>query len=427
MKKTLLFAVLLGLGAVTYSCNLDLFPETGYTEMNVPSQEDTETGVTTREDIRGQLDAMYDYMRGGMQTYWYQFITLADARADNAYGGNLGEPKVVAVEANRINSENEFPLNLWNYSMNAVDKANQVICNIDYVKENDPALTDTEYRQWLSEALCFRAYIWINMMYLFGEIPMLTVIPPAITSANIEEVYPLYFPPRVPQSQVGERIVADIEEYACLNAPDVNSADKFKISKGFAHGILARFYAMREFRDWDKVIDNCEAVEALGYALCDNYGDLWHYTPGDTGFANQNQKESIFEISWPAKTSGSWMWMMFYRNAYNPNDSFSWAKWCTPSRNIAAAYDAQDDEQRKAASIAWDECSWSFHYDKDNYAFMHKLPTNVTPIYIMRLADIYLLHAEALANTDQPGLAADYVDLVRGRADIALLTSAQRA
>jgi hypothetical protein len=122
------------------------------------------------------------------------------------------------------------------------------------------------------------------------------------------------------------------------------------------------------------------------------------------------------------------MWMMFHRNAYNPNDSFGWAKWCTPSRNITKAYDALGDVQRKNASIIYDACTWSFHYDKENYAFMHKVPTNVTPIYVMRLADILLLHAEALANTGNAGGAADIVDRIRTRAGVATkVTAAERA
>lgn len=141
-----------------------------YAENNTSGTGDSETAINTRELLEGQLTAMYNYMKGDLQTYWYQLITLAEARADNAYGGNMAETKVVSVESNHIDSDNEFASNLWNYSMNAVDYANQVICNIDLVKENDPSLTDKEYQEWLSEALCWRAYIWMNMMQLFGEI-----------------------------------------------------------------------------------------------------------------------------------------------------------------------------------------------------------------------------------------------------------------
>ena len=429
MKKIGIIAAVFALGLLCWSCDLDKYPEGSYTEGNVDdSGTDEDTAITTREALSGQLTAMYNYIKGdNMQNYWYQLITMADVRADNAYGGNMGEAKVVAMESNTVDSDNEFASTFWNYSMTAIDRANQVICNIDLVKEKDPALTETEYREWLSEALCWRAYVWINMMQLFGDIPMLTVIPPAINAENVEEVYPLYFPKRSTQAEIGAQIVKDIEEYACTNAPDVDATYKFKITKGFAHGVMARFYALRQFRDWSKVATHCEAVEKLGYTLCPNYGDLWKYTEGSAGMATQNTSESIFEVQWPNQTSGSWIYMMFHRNAYHPNDSYDWAKWCTPSRNITRAYDAEGDTERKNASIIYDRCLWSFHYSKDEYAFMHKFPTNVTPVYVMRLADIMLLHAEALANTNDPGGAADLVDQIRTRAKIATLSDAQRS
>ena len=169
-----------------------------------------------------------------------------------------------------------------------------------------------------------------------------------------------------------------------------------------------------------------DALEALG-ELEKIYGDLQQYPLEDIMFRNKNTPESIFEVQWTSQTSGSWMWMMFHRNAYVPGDSFSWAKWCTPSRNLTKAYDAEGDTERKNASVVYDECGWSYHYPSDEYAFMHKFPTNVTPVYLMRLAEIRLLHAEALANTDDPGGAADIVDEIRGRAGIGKLTAAQRA
>lgn len=424
MKKILSYAAVFSLVVAASSCSLEKFPETMYAENNTSGTGDAETAINTRELLEGQLTAMYNYMKGDFQNYWYQLIVLAESRADNAYGCP-GETKTMAVEQNQIDSDNEFAATMWNYSMNAADYANQVICNIDLVKENDPSLTDAEYKEWLSEALCWRAYIWINMMQLFGEIPMLTEIPPAINADNIEEVYPLYFPEREPIDTLRVQIVKDLE-YACQYAPDVDVANKYKITKGFAYGLAAKFYAMREFRDWTKVKSCCEAVEGLGYELCDSYEELWAFTEGDAGMAAQNTKESIFEVSWPNQSNGSWMWMMFYRNAYKPDDSFTWAKWCTPSRNLIAAFEAEGDTERMNASIRYDACGWSFHYPKDDYAFMYKCRTNVSPVYVLRLADILLLHAEALANLSDAGGAADLVDRVRERAHLPKLTSEQR-
>ena len=49
---------------------------------------------------------------------------------------------------------------------------------------------------------------------------------------------------------------------------------------------------------------------------------------------------------------------------------------------------------------------------------MHKCPTNVSSIILMRLGEIYLLHAEALAMTGNLQKATEYVNKIRNRAGI---------
>jgi hypothetical protein len=49
---------------------------------------------------------------------------------------------------------------------------------------------------------------------------------------------------------------------------------------------------------------------------------------------------------------------------------------------------------------------------------MHKVPTNATSIILMRLGEIYLLHAEALAMTGDLAGAATYVNKIRERAGL---------
>jgi hypothetical protein len=248
------------------------------------------------------------------------------------------------------------------------------------------------------------------------------VIPPSITAKNIEEVYPNYFPARTSVSGVYDQIIKDLD-YACQYAPDVDKSNKMLFSKAFAHGLLAEVYAEKDHQDWNKVIDNCKAVEDMGFSLVPRYGDLWGYNETD---ANRNTTESIFEITW-TRSNGNWLYMMFHRNAYNPEDSFSWAKWITPSRSLINAYESEGDTARMNASIVFDRCGWSSYYPSDNYAFMHKLPTNASSWIIMRLGEIYLLHAEALVMTNDLSGAAKYVDKIRERAGLADLKTAQLA
>lgn len=414
MKKIYTILALASL-IVLSSCELNLYPETGYSEGNVKVDDEAgESQYSTREDMKGLRDAMYSSWTKDIQEKGYlDWLVYAECRADNAYGGNPGTGELMAIEANKQDGENKNVVRDWDWYQGQVSNCNNIICNIDRIKEADPTMTDKEYREWKSEAYCWRAWNLFQMSYLWGDIPLVNTIPPAITAENIEEVYDAYFPGRTPIADIYAQIISELE-FACENAPDTDPANKHLFTKAFAHGMLARIYAEATARDWNKVAQHCAAVEGMGYKLVDDYAQMWAYDEAD---AVRNTSESIFEITW-SKSNGNWVWMMFHRNAYNPDDSYSWIKWITPSRDLIAAYDAEGDTERKNACIVYDEAIWSNYYPGDAYAFMHKVPTNASSIILMRLGEIYLLHAEALAMTGDLAGATEYVNKVRTRAGI---------
>lgn len=400
---------------VLSSCDLNLYPETGYNEGNVTVDEETnESQYSTREDMKGLRDAIYSSWTKDIQEKGYlDWLVYAECRADNAYGGNPGTGELMAIEANRQDGENKNVVRDWDWYQGQVSNCNNLICNIDRIKEADPTLTDKEYREWKSEAYCWRAWNLFQMSQIWGDIPLVNTIPPAITAENIEEVYDEYFPARTPIADIYAQMIEELT-YACENAPDTDPADKHLFTKAFAHGMLARIYAEKTAQDWNKVAEHCAAIEGMGYSLVDDYGQMWAYDEAD---AVRNTSESIFEITW-TKSNGNWVWMMFHRNAYSPNDNYSWIKWITPSRDLIAAYDAEGDTERKNGCIVYDEAIWSNYYPGNEYAFMHKVPTNASSIILMRLGEIYLLHAEALAMTGDLAGAAEYVNKIRTRAGI---------
>ncbi|MBQ7811175.1 MAG: RagB/SusD family nutrient uptake outer membrane protein [Bacteroidales bacterium] len=400
---------------VLSSCDLNLYPETGYNEGNVTVDEETnESQYSTREDMKGLRDAIYSSWTKDIQEKGYlDWLVYAECRADNAYGGNPGTGELMAIEANRQDGENKNVVRDWDWYQGQVSNCNNLICNIDRIKEADPTLTDKEYREWKSEAYCWRAWNLFQMSQIWGDIPLVNTIPPAITAENIEEVYDEYFPARTPIADIYAQMIEELT-YACENAPDTDPADKHLFTKAFAHGMLARIYAEKTAQDWNKVAEHCAAIEGMGYSLVDDYGQMWAYDEAD---AVRNTSESIFEITW-TKSNGNWVWMMFHRNAYNPDDNYSWIKWITPSRDLIAAYDAEGDTERKNGCIVYDEAIWSNYYPGNEYAFMHKVPTNASSIILMRLGEIYLLHAEALAMTGDLAGATEYVNKIRTRAGI---------
>jgi len=400
------------------ACTLDLTPITSYNESNVELADD-ESGNTsqynTRSDMEGLRNSLYNSWVKDIQEMGLEdWLVYSETRADNAYCGT-STPEIMALEGNKQDGTNKNIVRDWNWYQRQVSNANQIICNIDRIAEADATLSSAERDQWKAEAMIWRAFCFFRLTLLWGDAPMVLSIPPAINAANVEEVYPLYFPDRVPLEQVYTKLVEDLT-WAAQFAPKVNPANKMLMSDAFAKGLLARVYAENTpLRDWNKVAQYCNEVEGMGFSLEPKYADLWAYEPGDEGDARRNSPESIFEVQWVSKSSGNWVYMMYHRNAYNPNDSYSWAKWTTPSRNLIKAYQDEGDTERLNASVIWDSCGWSNYYDSENYAFMHKMPTNVSSILVMRLAEIYLLHAEALACTNDLSGAASYVNKVRER------------
>lgn len=421
MKKILNILAIASLFTLA-SCELDLMPKTGYNEGNVEVTENEEQ-YSTRTDMEGLRNSMYNsWLKDIQEKDYCDWLVYTEVRADNAYCGSPSTGEIADIEANVQDSDNKNIKRDWDWYLGQVSNANQIICNIDRVAAADPTLSDSECRQWKSEALIWRSYILFKMSYIWGDVPMVTTIPPAITAENIKEVYNEYYPARVPILDVYNAIIADLE-YASENAPAVDPSNKMLLSKAVACGLLARIYAEKTCQDWTKVSEYCQKVESMGFSLVENYGDLWAYDDDD---ATRNSSESILEVTW-SRDNGNWMWMMFHRNHYNPNDSYSWAKWVTPSRDLIAAYDAAGDTERKNASIIFDECSWSHFYPAERYAFMHKVPTNASSTIMMRLGEIYLLHAEALTMTGDLSGASAYVNKIRSRAKISELPASASA
>lgn len=413
MKRIYKLLTIVAVFSIT-SCELNLYPETGYNEGNVEVSEESGSQYNTRADIEGLRNQIYNDWAKGVQEYGYQdFLIYTECRADNAYcGTNTAE--IMTIEANKQDGENVNVTRDWDYYLGQMNNANQIICNVDSVMVKDPTLTQEEANEWSAEAKCWKAWALFQMSRLWGPVPVINTIPPAITSENVEDVYFEYFPPQETLETVYSQLVEDLE-FAIKYAPDVDHANKFVFTKAFAKGLLARIYAEEPIRDWNKVAELCSSIENdYGYKLCEDYGEMWAYDDTD---AVRNTSESIFEVQW-SRANGNWVYMMFHRNAYNPSDNYSWAKWVTPSRDLIEAYDAEGDTERKNVSIIIDECTWSNYYPNYEYAFAHKVPTNASSIILMRLGEIKLLHAEALACTGDLKGATDIVNEIRRRAGI---------
>lgn len=430
MKAKYIISGIAALSLITTSCDLDYDPVSDYSDVTEGTIENTEEEIIyqNRADAESALTALYEDFRGNQNYLQLDFLLIGDVHSDNAYAGTTGS-EVVDPATNDLNGTTLCVNRDWDYYMLQAAKCTKFIVGVASVADN--SLTSDEINTMRAQAEIMRAFIWFRMVRMWGNIPIITTVPKDITSENISESYESYFPAQNTEAEAYEYILKDLMD-GLQYAPDGNG-DKTRFSKDVARGLLAKVYAEKPVRDYSQVIRYVDELTQRGYALNPEYADLFAVDgPVKDGFTatmlKKNTPESILELHY-VSGSGNWADMMYGRRYADWDNSFSWAKWITPSRDLIAAFDKEGDTKRKEQTVVYYECAWSNYYPSDNYAFMFKVHSEFSNIYFLRYDDVLLLKAEALINGENPDLqgAADIIDQIRTRAGIAKLTTSEKS
>ncbi|MDR2533567.1 MAG: RagB/SusD family nutrient uptake outer membrane protein [Tannerellaceae bacterium] len=404
-------------------CSLDKDPISQYSEIILgESQGSDRIKYKTRAEMLTQYEAIYRRIKNDQGPQALNYFLLSEAHSDNAYGGTT-DNETIPMESNSLDATHGPTSNDWTDFMNEISYANRVICNIEAVP--DPALTPAERAQWMAEAKIFRALTMFEMARRWGNIPLVTSEGEDITAENIEEVYPQYFPAQSTINEAFAQIEKDLLE-ALPGAPD-NNGDKTRFSKAVARALLAKLYAEKPIRNYDKAIKYAdEVISDPGFALNESYADLFAMTDDNSDIRQRSTKESILEINY-FPGAGNWFTWLFGRNLSNWDEQFTWAKWVTPSRDLIAAYEKEGDTTRLNQTIVYYSCGWSYYYPAEKYAFIYKYRSSASSIIRLRLADIILIKAEALAGKNDIAGAASLVNQIRKRAGLPDLKPAATA
>jgi starch-binding outer membrane protein, SusD/RagB family len=195
--------------------------------------------------------------------------------------------------------------------------------------------------------------------------------------------------------------------------------NKARATKGAANALLAKVWAQRSDRDYAKVLEYANAVinSPAGYALLDNFEHLFdgnHY----------NNAESILEIQYIGGTEANWGPQLLLPPSLSGD---TWRKFVTPSHDLVNAFDAEGDVVRKNSTILFENAPWSDEFwsiaVNGSVPFAYKWKSasgwaSTNRQYIVRLADIILLKAEALNALGQFDAAADALNSIRERAGL---------
>jgi hypothetical protein len=297
----------------------------------------------------------------------------------------------------------------------------------------------------LAEARFIRAYAYYNLGLLWGDVPI------------IEDNTELISSPLVPKhlvNDVYQFIVNDLTFAAQNLPPAIGSGwERGRITTWSAQGLLAKVYlswsGLGQSGTRDQTLLNA-AKEAAGNVcknsgleLMEDYADLFKTE-------NNYNDEALFALRWDP-TTGGWLdgnMLQIYSPGGSEISADGQAGWygIRPSYDMYLLYSDDDTIRRKATFMLKDDYYPELNAAAGGYTFTgetgmkkHIIGTkkdNNVPIMtltssaehnaLLRLADVYLIYAEAILGNNSSTADADalmYFNKVRTRAGLQPVSS----
>lgn len=354
--------------------------------------------ATIESLLGGAYDNLYD------EYYTSDFLTNGDVAADNGYAGgdnaaNFGIDKFT-VSATNGNIKRD-----WGYLYTDIKNCNLILSLATNAVGNDRGLTEKRRDQIVAEASFLRAWHYFNLIRSWKEIPIITAVPTDLASMYVS---------KKPATEVYPFIIKDLEFALAHIEDDKPNTNKNLATKGAVNALLAKVYAQQPVPDWNKVVSYCDAVTAAGYDLVPDFATLFQVS-------GKNSVEAIWETAFDGVVHQNWVTGM--------NTPFMWGDWKKfniPSHAVVAAWDAEGDAVRKAASVKFVNVSWTDDYWAKTspvpVIFKYNDPDGKSDTYRLRYADILLLKAEALTELNKLDNSINgaqyYINKVRHRAKL---------
>ncbi|HPR85302.1 MAG TPA: RagB/SusD family nutrient uptake outer membrane protein, partial [Prolixibacteraceae bacterium] len=223
MKK--IFYFILFAAALFSSCSDDL-------DLQPISSATTETFYKSTNDFISGVNAVYN----DLKAYPDRLLNLSETRSDNLYAVSDGGVR----DWEGINSfhktiaANPYVSEAWLSDYNGIYRANVLL---DKLTTNGNVITDATLRKRLeAETKFLRAFYYFDLVRWFGKVPVIT------TPVSVAEALTI---PRSPVADVYTQIVSDLQ-FAVTNLPETYAtADKGRVTKFAAQGILALVYMTR--------------------------------------------------------------------------------------------------------------------------------------------------------------------------------------
>lgn len=339
--------------------------------------------ITSRDDVVRAINGTYAALQSAGY-YGRNFLVIGDLAADNLTwtGTTAGYNQ---IDNNSILSDNVIVEGIWSDIYSMISRANTVIEQIPAIEE----LSGQQAEEFLAEVYFLRALGHFDLVRLFGPVPIRT----SVAGMSDDDLNV----PRDPVDQVYELIFEDLT-FAASHLP--SRITRGKATQAAALALLARvnmhYYGITQQQQYltEAALQATRVIEDFNLELAPDYASL---------FDGSSNNESIFEVDFNEQDRNR-LAEYFFPTSLSGRREFA------PTSGLYNLYSAND--LRRDASIAID--------GGNLYAIKYNdIETGADNVYVLRLAEMYLIRAEANAimNTSMEQVRDD-VNRIRERADL---------
>jgi len=358
--------------AVFWSCDvLDHSPE-----LNITDDQAFVSGSSTQAALTGA------YSRLQANSYYGRdYVAFGYLSADNVeWSGSFNFYQ--QIDANQLTADNSTVTSTWGAIYSTINSANHIIAKAQSVE--DPAFGQAEKDRVQGEAYFIRALAYFDLARAWGGVPLVldyTRSPEdgeGIGRSTLEQTY--------------AQVLTDLELAEGLLADRV---DRNRATRHTVYALRSRLHLYLE--EWEEAEEYAtRAIEHPGYELVQSYSEF---------IQNKNSAESILELAYDNANRNN------HNGYFLPAGLGGRLEW-RPTKEFTDLVRDPDVGGERAVLVADDNgVTYGNLYFRSS--------TGDDPSYILRLAELYLIRAEARAQLSLTEDAADDLNAIRARAGVA--------
>jgi hypothetical protein len=378
---------------------------------------DASTALTTKDGINAALTSVYSRFKS-VRLYGRDLIAIPEALADNGFATQKSGR--LLNEANNV-FRAHFGDALWSSSYNGINEANLILEAVPRVFGTD-GITAADTTSWNGQLRYLRALYYFDMVKVYSYIPGAVVsqqdrggIPIITIGVNSTEAALALQPERASTNDVYNFILRDLlyaESTLTFPGLGVNYANK-----AAAQALLSRVYLyMKDYSNAKRWADACITLAGNRLSSASNYLPQWRLpthgetlfqfvlaTPAENNGVNESLQTSFTTLTSPGNTSvtggfGDLVPTISLLNGLGitlagGNTAANYAVNATVASRSSDVRNLLYEPGTTGRGPSKVECTK--YLGKNG-------PINLDNLPVIRIAEVYLTRAEAMATSGSP-------------------------